>query len=282
MQKLLQLLCVTSLLASCLSYELKKCDCGTHNVNGLSRIVNGEVTKPNEYPFYAALVDPQDTSEITCGGSIINENYILTAAHCRGKQGTGTFKVVLGGHDLKANEPNRQIFEIQEYISHETWNPAADTGIDIMLLKLKTPIKFSTRQSPTCFPPKCSTKLAYCKNVTVIGHGRIYEAGPTSPKLRHVSKLLESAKKCNARGGNFQLAVQNNHVCTIADGKDNCNGDSGGPLVYKKDGRQIQIGVVSFGLADCAAPNSPSVYEKVESAIPWIQGKIGNVLCGDI
>jgi len=279
MQKLLQLLCMTSLLESCLSYELKKCDCGTHNVNGLSRIVNGEVTKPNEYPFYAALVDPQDTSEITCGGSIINENYILTAAHCRGKQGTGTFKVVLGGHDLKANEPNRQIFEVEEYIAHESWNFAAETGIDIMLLKLKTPIQFSTRQSPACFPPKCSTKLAYCKNATSIGHGRTSEGGPVSPILRHVTMLLESAKKCNARVG---ATVTNNMVCTIADGKDICQGDSGGPLVYKKDGRQIQIGVVSFGVEACGAPNSSGVYVKVESVIPWIQGKIGNVLCGDI
>ena len=122
-------------------------------------------------------------------------------------------------------------------------------------------------------------QVSILQNVTSIGHGRTSEGGPVSPILRHVTMLLESAKKCNARVG---ATVTNNMVCTIADGKDNCNGDSGGPLVYKKDGRQIQIGVVSFGLADCAAPNSPSVYEKVESAIPWIQGKIGNVLCGDI
>jgi len=248
---------------------MPKCSCGKHNKDR-SRIVNGQETKPNEYPFFAGLVR-KGTTLIFCGGSLISYKWVLSASHC--VTTAAQIQVVLGGHNMDKPESSRQFIDVASIIKHENsfWN-------DIALLKLARSVTFNSQISPVCLPPKQFTDALYKTNATVMGYGHTSHGGTGTRVLQDVQVKLMSYTDCKNFGGSYQSRVTHNDICSYGYDNDACQGDSGGPLVYDKNDRLTLIGVVSWGVR-CASVGRPGVFVKVENYLDWIHEKTSNGIC---
>merc|ERR1719513_237547 len=209
------------------------------------RIVGGVEATEHTWPWQVALfID----DAWFCGGSIISENYVLTAAHCA--DGASYFDIMAGAHNVReSSEPNR--VEVTSYNgwTHPLWN-SNDLSGDLALIELPSPLPMNDYISTSCLPATGETP-AVGSLVTVTGWGKPSDsAGGISPVLREVRDIpVMTNADCNAVYG----IVGDGVVCIdTAGGRGSCNGDSGGPLVQKVGGKAAgdqwtQVGIVSFG-----------------------------------
>merc|ERR1719309_1195399 len=168
-------------------------ECGIEGPPSKQRIVGGHEAEEHERPWQVALfID----DAWFCGGSLINENYVLTAAHC--VDGASYFDIMAGAHNVRAaSEPNRV-----EITSYNGWtHPQWDTNTlanDLALIELPSAIDFNDYIAPSCLPMAGDT-ADEAELVTVTGWGKPSDsAGGISPVLRMVSDLpCISNKECN-------------------------------------------------------------------------------------
>merc|ERR1719513_269749 len=194
------------------------------------RIVGGVEATEHAWPWQVALfID----DAWFCGGSIISENYVLTAAHCA--DGASYFDIMAGAHNVReSSEPNR--VEVTSYNgwTHPLWN-SNDLSGDLALIELPSPLPMNDYISTSCLPMAGETP-AVGSMVTVTGWGKPSDsAGGISPVLREVRDIpVMTNADCNAVYG----IVGDGVVCIdTAGGRGSCNGDSGGPLVQKVGGK---------------------------------------------
>uniref|UniRef100_A0A8C2FX73 trypsin n=1 Tax=Cyprinus carpio TaxID=7962 RepID=A0A8C2FX73_CYPCA len=219
-------------------------------------IIGGYECKPHSQPWQAFLFD----NRILCGGSLINERWVVSAAHC-------TFSldrllVHLGKHNLQTNENTEQKIKVEKIIPFPKYNDSPKNN-DIMLIKLKKPVTLNKYVKPIRLPEKCSSVGEKC---LVSGWGRTAASGFASV-LQCLNLPVLSEEKCKSVYGE----ITKNMFCAGFDkgGKDACQGDSGGPVVC---GGQLK-GVVSFGNG-CAKPKYPGVYTEVCRYTKWIKSTI--------
>ncbi|CAN7980257.1 unnamed protein product, partial [Ixodes pacificus] len=196
-----------------------------------------------------------------CGGSIIEPDIVVTAAHCLQGEEPGGIEVRAGLLDL--NNPPRysQRRDVQKFAVHESHAGEAN---DIALLKLEVPFNFT--ESPghigtVCLPAK---HRSLENNVVVTGWGATKHGGPTTSRLLTVSLPVKS---CNDEY-RFDSTIM---FCAGSPGKDSCKGDSGGPAVQKESGSFILVGVVSDGRV-CG--KFPGIYVRVSAYTVWISENI--------
>merc|ERR1719347_2312706 len=237
------------------------------------RIVGGVEATEHTWPWQVALfID----DAWFCGGSIISENYILTAAHCA--DDAGYFDVMAGAHDVRASsEPHR--VEVTSYNgwTHPQWN-TQDLSNDLALIELPSPLPMSDYITTSCLPSTGDT-ADEDELVTCTGWGKPSDsAGGISPVLRMVEDLpIISNSDCNAIYGIVGSGV----VCIdTTGGKGSCNGDAGGPLVMKANmkaaGQQWkQVGIVSFGSSACCEVGYPAGFTRTEYYLDWISSETG-------
>ncbi|XP_038594481.1 transmembrane protease serine 9-like [Micropterus salmoides] len=244
--------------------------CGWPTLN--NKIVGGQVASAGSWPWQISL---QTNGFHFCGGSLINNEWVLTAAHCF--YGTGippnTLTVVLGLQSRKGSNPNQVTQTISQTIIHPDYNPNNHDN-DLCLLKLSSPVTFSIYILPVCLAATGST--FYNGTVAwVTGWGRIATGVslPSPGNLMEVQVPVVGNRQCNCNYGVGRIT--DNMMCAglSAGGKDSCQGDSGGPIVSKQGGRWIQEGIVSFGRG-CAEPNFPGVYTRVSQYQSWINSQI--------
>lgn len=127
-----------SLLATPL--KVTKTDC--ESFSGL--VVGGENAKENQFPHMAAIGYTGSGNSVAfgCGGSLISERFVLTAAHCNNTNNIKPTLVRLGEHDRSKKSGNEKEYEIEEFIQHPDYNIALKKN-DIALVKLKTPVDFN-------------------------------------------------------------------------------------------------------------------------------------------
>jgi len=252
-----------------------KATCGIEGPPSLAeeRIVGGFEAEPNQWPWQVALfID----DAWFCGGALISENYVLTAAHC--VDGAVYYDVMAGAHDVRASsEPNR--VEITSYNgwTHENWDSNTLSN-DIALIELPSPITFNDYIKPACLPDDGDT-ADVDELVTCTGWGKPSDnAGGIAPKLRMVEDLpIISNAECNSVYGIVGSGV----VCIdTTGGKGTCNGDSGGPLNMKGDvkaaGQQWKhVGVVSFGASAGCEVGMPAGFTRTEYYLDWISANTG-------
>jgi len=246
-------------------------DCGnpkvSPNINLNSYIVGGTLAKAHSYPWLVALYS--EDRQI-CGGSIINERWILTAAHCVASG--DPLKVKAGAHSLKGK--NVQFIKVGKQIFHE-WYPDDDYGNifnDVAILKLEKPLKFNDNVQPICLP-KSGIKLKNGQMFVVAGWGDLKEDAQTgSNVVRQLVVPKISDKVCDSYEFYNGALTRGTEFCCgyAAGGKDSCQGDSGGPLMYKEDGKWIQGGIVSWGFG-CARAKKPGIYTNLPRYINWIE-----------
>merc|ERR1711874_100956 len=237
-----------------------------------TRIVNGVETEVNEYPWQVGLTyrGLQGWFRPRCGGSLINDRYVLTAAHCTAGQSTTSMEVWLGDHDLRTDS---ETTTVQMYISAIIDHPGYDDGVpmayDISLLKLSTAVDFARHPHirPVCLPAS-GTTYSVGDPLVVTGWGNTNHGGSNSPVLQEVTVNYVSNAECRANYSSIGRAITDDMLCASAPSKDSCQNDSGGPLVQAMtdDNNYTQAGVVSWG-EGCALPGYPGVYARVTSVL---------------
>ena len=146
-------------------------------------IVGGEEASPHSWPWTVAVfID----SAWFCGGSLISEHYVLTAAHCA--EGAAYFDLLLGVHDITATALEAGSLEITSYqaVVHPAWNPLDLSG-DLALISLPSPVVFTDYISPVCLSAR---RLGQEEEVCLTGWGREGDSTEDiSPVLRQVCSL---------------------------------------------------------------------------------------------
>jgi trypsin len=237
-------------------------------------IVGGTDAAAGEFPYqvsYQNIKEATGKHSHNCGGSIINENYILIAAHCVDPAvlPPNQPKIVAGITKQTEESNGRQEVEVDTITRHPQWS--MDTlQNDIAIIKLKTPLTLNDNVKATKLAGPGFTPS---DTLTVTGWGLLEQGGSSIPdNLQKVKIPHYPQELCQMLYSVIGVEIQANHICAGGEGElaGVCNGDSGGPLV-SADG--TQVGIVSFGLG-CGSPMFPAVFANVAHFSSWIQETI--------
>uniref|UniRef100_A0A1A9X3F3 Vitamin K-dependent protein C n=1 Tax=Glossina brevipalpis TaxID=37001 RepID=A0A1A9X3F3_9MUSC len=247
--------------------ECSQCTCGTRNT--IKRIVGGQETEVNQYPWMAML---RFRERFYCGASVINDLYVASAAHCL----RGFTPSLLSVRVLEHNRRNSSAQIIDRKVSrvfvHEKYS-TRNFNNDIGLVKLDQPITMSDILRPVCMPEK---DHGYEHEEAIItGWGAIREGGPVAEALQEVRVPILSLEECRNSSYGSSRITENMLCAGVPEGgKDSCQGDSGGPLHVAMENTDTYhlAGIVSWG-EGCARPNLPGVYTRVSSYLEWIEEK---------
>lgn len=236
-------------------------------------IVGGVPAASGAWPWQAAIESrwaPGSQYEFLCGGSVIAERWVLTAAHCL-EVGTSAqdLRVRVGTNYLEAGG---QVSSVERIAAHADFVPATFDN-DIALLELTDPVGVVPVSVVSALQVD---QLAAAGTIgTVTGWGALSEGGTPSPYLQQVDVPFWFMSGCRAAYGVASITA--NMFCAGLEegGRDSCQGDSGGPLVYQTaDGGYLQAGIVSWG-GGCAQPMNPGVYTNVAEYAQWIEAITG-------
>ncbi|CAL1292015.1 unnamed protein product [Larinioides sclopetarius] len=244
--------------------ELKQ-PIGGCGLNTNTRIVGGKVSFPHEWTWMVALLR---RNRFFCGGVIINDWYILTAAHCVMGIKVKDLKVRLGEYNFNEKNEHQEDIPVTEIKRHALFVTLTFQH-DIALLKLKRRIEYTKFIGSICLPNPKSGNFTNV-NATVVGWGTEAFGGSASPVLRQVTVPVWDNDECDKT---YRLErITNAFMCAGSpeNGEDACQGDSGGPLMaLNEEGRWEVIGIVSWGRR-CGDPTFPGVYTRVTSYLDWI------------
>ncbi|XP_001605658.3 chymotrypsin-2 [Nasonia vitripennis] len=229
------------------------------SIHGLrTRIYGGSDAPEGRYPYQVSLRRPFHF----CGGSIVNERWILTAAHCLQGKDVKTVQVVVG--TTSRSQGSGTAYQAEKLIYHQGYSTEKFQN-DIGLVRVDRDIKFSEKVQPIELARKDT--IAVGESVVLSGWGRV--AGDNKPeKLQHILLKVYDLEKCKTKMSHPVIETQ---ICTFTKKSEGfCKGDSGGPLVNKNG---VQVGIVAYARG-CGAGN-PDVYTRVSSFSDWIDKQIG-------
>ncbi|KAK7072254.1 hypothetical protein SK128_014832 [Halocaridina rubra] len=230
----------------------------------LPRIVGGVEATPGQFPYIISMqVESGFGRYHSCGGSIYNENYVITAGHCVHGQNAHKVFVIAGEHDLSVVSGDEQESQALDLIPHEDYSSATLYN-DIALISLQTPLVMNSFVQPVVLPAQMelTSPGTMC---TTSGWGTTSEGGSSPDILRTVDLPVVDDTTCREINGVDEVA--DSMICAgfPEGGKDTCQGDSGGPFVC--EGKLH--GLVSWGYG-CARPDTPGVYTEVAYFRDWL------------
>jgi len=227
-----------------------------HHLPAESRIVGGTDAAANAYPSFVVSL-----SRSLCGGTLIWEDLVLTAAHCAGAWDDDVIVSPNSGSAGQIRSTNTQLQRV-----HPSYTSSTIDGFDFMVVKLNNPVTNPVLMTLN----EEFNDPATGDDLKVIGYGRLSEDGGLPNRLQEVTVKKITFTTCNQQyGGSIIDSIM---ICAGVDGggKDSCQGDSGGPL-FNPAGEQVDL--VSFGIG-CGQANFPGVYSHVSGAYDWINDRI--------
>eukprot|EP00118_Oscarella_pearsei_P009956 m.58895 g.58895 ORF g.58895 m.58895 type:complete len:711 (+) comp34843_c1_seq3:256-2388(+) len=263
--------------------------CGERTYYDRGQIIGGESVPHGTYPWMALLFAQPCSGQSCafCGGAVINNTHILTAAHCFPPQRGLSFVVRLGAHNWKKNTSQELWCFPKKIITHPSYvydssNPKFVGDVALIQIdhciatankKRMEEIVMSKHVRPVCLPNLTDISLYDVgEKAKVAGWGKKHAHKDTqSVVLKHTRLPIADRGTCEA---NFNQqgwkVIKDMMFCTVGnEGRDTCQGDSGGPLMSRRqNGKFVVIGIVSWGDSHCGS--GYSVYSNVLPYVPWI------------
>ncbi|XP_041853104.1 ovochymase-2 isoform X2 [Melanotaenia boesemani] len=277
--------------------------CGTPQMRNLMvpslRVVGGTEAAYGSHPW---LVSLKNRGSHFCGGAILTERWLMTAAHCFtsvSKEFLSGVRVLVGEFDLRVDDEEEQVFQIKSVSVHEKYNHALPMNYDIALVELDQHIQMGSHVYPICLPLP-DENIPPGTSCIVGGWGRTRERGHISAVLREVHLDLVDPAKCkhvlqtlkssflSQRTGRLQPVITVLCAGPERGGRDACQGDSGGPLVCPAgsgSSHWVVLGITSWGKG-CGRSwrnnsshhpsrrGSPGIFTDVKLLLPWIKSKL--------
>uniref|UniRef100_A0A2M4BS35 CLIP domain-containing serine protease n=2 Tax=Anopheles marajoara TaxID=58244 RepID=A0A2M4BS35_9DIPT len=253
------------------------------------RVVGGQPTKIDEFPW-TALIEFQKADGrfgFHCGGSLINQRYIVTAAHCINAipRGWKVHRVRLGEWDLSTSSDCEDDFcstspidlNIEQIIVHDGYDVRDKSHVnDIALIRFTRNVEYTELVRPICLPLSDAVRNKNYVGVSsfAAGWGKTEVASASEKKLKVELSIvaLDSCSSVYKRNG---INLQPTQMCAGGvRGSDTCSGDSGGPLMKQHAGAWYLLGVVSFGPQKCGTAGVPGVYTNVREYTDWIRSNV--------
>nr|XP_017007304.2 melanization protease 1 [Drosophila takahashii] len=256
------------------------------------RIAKGIAAEANEFPWMAKLLYlDRSTSQIvsSCAGSLINNRYVLTAAHCVSAMPVNLDlqSVGLGGHNIENTPENISqctdlrirctdpylVIDVEELFVHEQYGRGSLEMYqnDIALLRLKMPVRFSAGIKPIC--------LLQNELSSTITKFKIAGWGTEGDVLKHGDIITVNSNRCDRMFRNVRVNSELQICAGSPRGVDTCRGDSGGPLMVTDMGPNYteftyQAGIASYGYVHCGRTNMPAVYTRTKAFLNWIKDRM--------
>jgi secreted trypsin-like serine protease len=239
------------------------------------KIVGGKLAPAGEFPWQASLgvswIDDPYSAHF-CGGSIISDRWIVTAAHCLVDTSPKDVIVTVGTHKLGYGGARHSVNRVIVKKDYDRSN----SDNDIALLELVKPVALGSGVSTVALmtPALEATEAADGVLARAVGWGALVEGGTKVRDLRYVEVPIVPRTTCNRPLG-YDGRVTENMICAgkLVEEKDSCQGDSGGPLTVRTGAQALLAGVVSWG-DGCARPNLVGVYTRVARYQTWVQSCI--------
>ncbi|XP_060951376.1 testisin [Limanda limanda] len=248
-------------------------DCGDAPLN--TRVVGGENATAGSWPWQVSV---HYLGSHNCGGTLISDQWVLTAAHCILTNQINVWTLYFGRETqsgLNVNEVSRKVSQV---IIHPNYNNTMLNN-DAALMKLSSPVTFNNYIKPICLASNTSEFF----NSTLCwatGWGKLTknETLPATMKLQEVKIPVIGNKKCSCTYQE-EIDITNQMICAGEENKGVCQGDSGGPLQCKQGSKWVQAGITSFGIP-CATAGYPEVYGRVSEFQGWIREQVAGASVG--
>ncbi|XP_058820296.1 CLIP domain-containing serine protease B15-like [Topomyia yanbarensis] len=209
---------------------------------------------------------------INCAGSLINSQYVLTAAHC-----ILDLPMRYKPYRIRVKHKSYQEdYEIQKSIIHPNYSESNFNKVhDIALLRLADTVQFTQYLQPVCLPDRNDhiSSLSQPRNLT------IFSVGPrrtvSTKRIKRPILMPEHDNSvCNDLYRELNLKLDRSQLCVGGEpGRDACRGDSGGPLMQQQSQRWFQVGIVSLGPPRCGG-SIPGIYVNLLEYIDWIEATV--------
>ncbi|XP_064318995.1 coagulation factor IX [Phalacrocorax carbo] len=232
-----------------------------------TRVVGGSDSLRGEVPWQVYLVNSHGVG--FCGASIINEKWVVTAAHCLHPGDNVT--AVAGEYNTNEEDGMEQRRKVVKILPHPTYNAMINKHHnDIALLELDQPFSFNSYVTPICIGSRNFTNTLLKHGIgTVSGWGSMLFRGRPATILQVLKVPFVDRPTCLT---STSTTILKNMFCAglSTGGGDTCGGDSGGPYTTEIEGTWFLTGITSWG-EECAKPGKYGIYTKVSDYVKWIK-----------
>lgn len=247
--------------------------CGEAPLN--SKIVGGQNVTAGSWPWQVSVhFKSSGSQQHICGGTLISDQWVLTAAHCILTTSPVFWVLYIGRESQSGPNVHEVSSSVSEVIVHPDYNNTLFNN-DIALMKLSSPVNFTDYIRPVCLASN-SSEFHNSTSCWATGWGRLGKDEPNQAFnfLQEVQIPVIGNKQCSCNYlSEPQANITDQMICAGQENKGTCQGDSGGPLQCEQGSKWIQAGVTSFGVP-CALAGLPEVYARVSEFEKWIMDQV--------